>query len=680
MIRDSGALAAVALLISCATAGTTGREPVTAPGVDDSIIDRTTNPCADFYQFACGGWLARTEIPLDRPAWSRGFSEVNERNEATLREILEGAAEGRSSGFPYAQKLGDFFATCSDEPRIEEQGLGPLRAELKVVDSVNDAASLQEAIARLQGAGIGVPFTIGSDQDFKDATQVIATFDQGGLSLPDRDYYLSDDPKMQRIRQQFLDHIQRFLVLMGETPESAAGAASTVMSIEKELARVSMSRVDRRDPQNVYHRVDLTGLEKLAPHFDWPRLLTALGHPGITSINVAVPGFFSGLDELLGRVSIPEWRTYLRWHFASSVASALPKAFVDEDFRFASEALTGTKELPPRWKRCVRATSGVLGMALGRAYVQLRFSPAQKADTLTMVRAIEGALGADLHGLAWMDDATRARALEKLSAVNNKIGFPDVWRSYDKLTISRESYLRNALAGDANDVQYDLDKIGKPLDRTLWQMDPQEVNAYYNPSMNEMVFPAGILQPPFFTPQAPAAKNYGSIGMVMGHELTHGFDDEGRQFDARGNLSDWWTPASAKKFAERTECLAAQYDKYEPLPGVHLNGHLTLGENIADLGGTKLAYRAMQADTSSSHQTSAGEWSPAQLFFLGQAQSWCQKSREAYQQMLVKVDPHSPARFRVNGPLSNLPEFGKAWSCPSGAPMVRPPSERCEIW
>jgi endothelin-converting enzyme/putative endopeptidase len=669
-----------ALAAGCATAPYAVRTAPAVLGVDPSIIDRSVDPCADFYQYACGGWLAQAQIPPDRPSWSRGFSELTERNQATLRKILEDLASGTRGDLPSAKKLGDFYGACMDEKQIETRGTAPIIAALTPVDGVHDKASLQAAIAYLLSVGIGVPFELHSGQDDKDATQVIAVFDQDGLTLPDRDYYLSSDPKMENIRRQFGEHIRRMFALLGEAPAAAQRDAQTIQSIETQLAQISMSRVERRDPQKVYHRIELAGLEKLAPDFDWKDLLRVLGHPGTTAINVASPDFFSGFDRMLRQVPYPEWRTYLRWHLLDGVASTLPEAFVNEDFRFSSAALTGTQELPPRWKRCVRAASGALGMALGRAYVQLQFGQEQKKRTKEMVQSIEASLGKDLDTLAWMDAPTRARALQKLDAVDNKIGYPDVWRRYDKLIVGRVSYLANVLAANANDVQYDLEKIGKPVNRQEWEMDPQDVNAYYDPSLNEIVFPAGILQPPFFNPEASEAVNYGGIGMVMGHELTHGFDDEGRQFDAHGNLTDWWTSASARQFKERTACLVKQYDEYQPLPGVHVNGELTLGENIADLGGLKLAYAAMEAAQAHGGVPGANGWSPEQLYFLGQAQAWCEKSRPENERMLVHVDPHSPARFRVNGPMSNLPEFGAAWSCPANAPMVRPPSERCQIW
>jgi endothelin-converting enzyme/putative endopeptidase len=642
--------------------------------IDESALDRSVDPCEDFYRFACGGWIKRTPIPRDRPAWSRSFSEINERNQLELRKILEQLAAGHGADkTAYGAKLGDYYASCMDEAHIEEQAHAELARLLGSIDErVRDIPSLAREVAEL-GLGVASPlFEFDSQQDFADASQMIGVADQGGLGLPDRDYYL--EPSNAKIREQYLAHVTTMLRLAGAT--EAPQQAKKVLAIETRLAKASMSRVDRRNPKNIYHKIDLIGLERTAPGFPWKIYLAALGHPSVTQINVAVPEFFHSLSQDLTATPIADWKVYLRWHAIHGLAPALSKDFVDENFKFYSHTLQGTVEILPRWKRCVAATDRALGEALAQPFVAATFGPEAKTTAESLVQNIEAAMNEDLTRVSWMDEPTRRQALIKLHAVANQIGYPEKWRNYERLSVARGSYAENLRRANEFESHRQLDKIGKPTDRSEWAMTPPTVNAYYDSSLNQMVFPAGILQPPFFARAAPAAANYGAIGLVMGHELTHGFDDEGRQFDARGDLRDWWTPAAAKDFEARAACVIAQFDGYPVLGDLHVNGRLTLGENIADLGGAKLSLAAFRAQKSKSER--AGRWSDEQLYFMAMAQSWCTNERDEYLRMRVTVDPHSPAQYRVNGPLSNLSEFATAFACKPGAKMVR--SQPCAVW
>jgi len=654
------------------------------PPLDPAALDKTTSPCEDFYQFACGGWLAATQIPADRADWSRGFYTLRERSVAELRTILDAEAAGKiDPADRFGGKVGDFYASCMDEAGIEARGLSDLKAEWARIDAIQDRDGLATELADLHRAGLGVPLGIFADQDAKDATQVILQIAQGGLTLPDREYYLSDEGKNPEIRQRYLGHLRKMLALAGLPPARVESDAAAVEDLEKKLAATHWTRTELRDPNRVYNRVDRAGLEKLAPAFPWPRFFEGLGYPALTAVNATTPKFVEEVGKLFASAPIDAWKAYLRWRLLSTMAAsrALPKAFVDEGFSFESASFSGAKELRSRWKHCVSETDDALGFALGETYVRLHFGAQGKERTTRLVGEIERAMGADLAGLAWMDAATRAKADEKLAKVMNKVGYPDAERDYSSMEVRRDSFFQNVLAAGRFETRRQLDKIGKPVDRKEWLMTPPTVNAYYNPSLNEMVFPAGVLQPPFWNPAAPEPVNYGAIGMVVGHELTHGFDDEGRQFDAYGNLTDWWTPEVSKGFDQRAQCVVEQFDAYEPIPGTKLNGKLTLGEDIADLGGLKLAYAAWQA----ARQGRPAEppvlgFTPEQQFFLGFAQSWCTKSRDESVRLRAQTDPHAPPRFRVDGPLSNLPQFADAFGCKAGSAMVRPPGKRCEVW
>jgi putative endopeptidase len=677
---DLRSLAAAATLAACRTVGPTASASNAAPAIDFASIDRKTAPCDDFYQFACGGWLARVEIPADKPLWGT-FTRVEERTLAELRDILETAAAGTlAPPDPDGRRMGDFYAACMDEAGVEARGLRDLKAEWARLDAVSDPATLATAAARLQLGGVPALFGFGQVQDARDASQVIGQVEQGGLTLPDRDYYLKDDARTAEIRALYAKHLRTMLALAGLSAAEADRDASAVQRIEKALAESHFTQVELRDPLRTYNRVDLAGLERLAPRFPWRSFLAGMGVPGVTAITVTTPKFVEKLDRLVGTARPEDWRAYLRWHLLEAMAGerALPRAFVDEKFVFSSAAFTGQEEMQARWKTCVGAADEGLGDALGRVYVERFFGAASKERTAGLVGEIEKAMAGNLRAIPWMDAATRRKAEEKLSRIANKVGYPDRWRSYEGLEPARDSWFRSILAAEAFEARRQLAKIGKPVDRQEWLMTPPSVNAYYEAAMNEMVFPAGILQPPYFNRLAPDAVNYGAIGAVVGHELTHGFDDQGRQYDAGGNLRDWWSPAVAAEFERRARCLVTQYGAYEAVPGVKIDGELTLGENIADLGGAKLAFAARRG--ASGKAPDLAGFTPDQQFFLGYAQAWCGKTREPFARMLAATDPHSPPRHRVNGVLANLPEFAAAFGCQAKSPMVRPPEKRCEVW
>ena len=644
------------------------------PTIDQAAMDKSADPCTDFYQYACGGWLKATPIPEDRSSWGRGFSEINQRNEVLLREIMEKNAKGEADpADPYAQKVGDFYATCMDEQKAETASLAKLQEELKKVDAIRDGKALAREVAYLQDRGARAFFGFGSQQDFKDATQVIGGVDQGGLGLPDRDYYLKDDQRMKDLRTLYQDHVGKMLVLAGTAQANATQQAKTVMDLETALAKVSMDKVARRDPNKIYHRLERAGLQKAAPHFVWSAYFEELGTPGVSAINVLTPDFFAGLDKLVAaKGKLNDLKTYLRWKVVEAAANTLGEKFVEERFRL-NKALTGAKAILPRWKRCVAMTDTAMGEAVGRSFVTTTIGDEGKTMAKEVVEGIEGAFQRNLDEVKWMDAAARQASLEKLKKINNKIGYPEKWRDYSNMNIGRDSLLANIEEAARFESKRDLDKIGKPVDRNEWQMRPALVNAYYDPSLNEMVFPAGIMQPPFFKTDAPVAANYGGLGMVMGHELTHGFDDQGRQFDGDGNLHEWWTPEVTKKFTEGAECVARQYDGYIAVEDAHLNGHLTLGENIADIGGLKLAHSALR-------QRNGGklEGPTEKNFFIAFAQTWCTNYRPEAARLQAQTNPHSTAQWRVNGPVSDNPDFAAAFSCKAGAPMA--PQDRCVIW
>jgi endothelin-converting enzyme/putative endopeptidase len=590
-----------------------------------------------------------------------------------LKSVLTDYADGKNPvENPYRPQLADFYGVCTDEKKAETVSMTTLKEWLAKVDTLKSKDELIPLIAQLHLVGINVLFNFDSEQDFKDPNLVIGTTDQGGLGLPDRDYYLKSDPKMLKIQKQYKTHLKKMFTLLGSKKVQADRASIEVYEFEKALAEPAMPRVDRREPSNIYHRLEKQGLQKLTPSFSWDKYFTELGYPKVEAINVKTPQFFSALDSLLLSTPLDRLKTYLRWHVLHASSAALGKKFVNQEFEFYAKTLSGQKALAPRWKRCVQSTVGSLGFAIGRSFVDLSYGKSGKEISKKMIAEIEEAFRGTLKEASWMDSATRAEGIKKLDRIFNKVGYPDEWRKYDGLKVDRSSYLKNRLTVAAFNGRYELNKIGKPVNRGEWQMPPSMVNAYYDPSMNEMVFPAGILQSPFFDTQAPPEANYAGIGMVMGHELTHGFDDEGRKFDSEGKLRDWWSPQVSKGFDQRAECVIKQYDAFEVADGLHVNGKLTAGENLADLGGIKIAYSAWKKSKTEESKDAA------QKFFIHFAQTWCTKTKPEYERMKILVDPHSPPKARVNHPLADFPEFSSAFGCAVGTKMN--PKDRCTVW
>ena len=648
-------------------------------GFDPANLDRTCKPCDDFYQFAVGGWLKNNPIPPEYPVWG-SFITLADKNQEALRGILEAAAANTSAApGSNERKIGDFYASCMDTKDIEAQGLKPIRADLASIDAIKDTPSLITTGAHMQTQGVGVLFNFGSDQDFKDSTRVIGEATQGGLSLPDRDYYTRDDEESKKLREQFAEHVTKLLVLAGDTQEIAGGKAKTILGIETSLAKASMTNVERRDPEKVYHKMSVAEGQTLTPHLSWSAYFQAVGSPKLTEINIGQPDFFKALDAMLTSVPLSDWKTYYRWQLISHSAGMLSDPFVQENFAFKGRILTGSKEIRPRWKRCTSATDQQLGEALGQVYVEKYFPPEAKARALDLVHNLLAALRDDLQTLPWMSPATRKAAVEKLEAFTIKIGYPDKWRDYSALQIDRGPYVANAFRATEFENARDLAKIGKPVDRGEWGMTPPTVDAYNNPQLNEIVFPGGILQPPFYDPKRDDAYNYGGIGAVIGHEITHGFDDQGAQFDPHGNLKNWWTPADLTSFQERGECVAKQFDSYEVEKGLHENGKLVEGESIADLGGVTLAYAAFQkSQHGNTSEKDSNGFTPEQRFFLGYAENWAVNVRPELARLQTNTDPHPLPKFRANGPLSNMAEFAKAFGCKKGDAMVR--AQVCKIW
>ena len=653
--------------------------------LDPKLIDTSVDPCVNFYQYACGGWLKQNPIPSDESSYGRG-TELDDQNQLVLKSILEKAAAGGSERSANEQKIGDYYATCIDVNAVNQAGLKSLQPTLDRIDALKSKNDLPELAAYLDSIGVSTFFNFTSDQDLKDATQQIAEFDQAELGLPEKGYYDRTDEKSVKLRAQYRDHIIRTFELLGKPHAQAVKDADTVLKIETELAKHSLTNVERRDPQALYHKMTLAKFESTAPDFAFTRYLRALNTPPVDSMNVAVPGFFTGLNQVLATTDLNSLKAYLRWAvIRQTPGTALPQALDEESFNFYSKILEGQPEQRPRWKRCVRSTDRALGEALGQVYVAERFSPEDKQRTLALTQDIESAMSRDIDQLEWMSPETKTRAKEKLHSVANKIGYPDKWRDYSSLHIERGDALGNVERADSFETHREINKIGKPVDRGEWGMTPPTVNAYYNPQMNDINFPAGILQPPYFDPRQDDAVNYGDAGGVIGHELTHGFDDEGRQFDGQGNLKEWWTPTDGKQFTERADCVVKEYDGFVAVDDLHVNGKLTLGENIADLGGLKLAFlayldHAQRAgiDFTIKGDAEYGELTPQQQFFVAYGQGWCQNNRPEDLRLRVQTDPHSPEEFRVNGVVVNLPEFQKAFGCKTGAPMA--PAKRCAIW
>jgi putative endopeptidase len=682
------AVAAAAVL--AASAGTAVRsqngagKPAKAeslPGFDLASIDRNAAACQDFNQFANGGWKAANPIPAAFSRWGR-FEQLSEQNNEQLRAILDELSKRKNlKPGSNEQKIADFYSACMDKAGVEAQGAKPLEPELARIGAIKDVGGLREAVARFHAHRIPAVFGFGAAQDYKDSRSVIAQAVQGGLGLPDRDFYTKDDERSRKIRDEYVAHVARTFQLLGDDADRAAAAARTVMAVETRLAENSASRVQLRNPEARYNPMTKAQLLELTPHFDWGLYFRGIGLPEVAKINVGQPAYFKAVDKMLTDVPVEDWKTYLRWHLVNAASNTLSSKFVEESFNFNGRFLNGTQEQLPRWKRCVASTDRALGEAVGQFYIEKTFTPQSKAHAQEMVKNLVAALREDLQTLSWMGDETRKRAIAKLDAFVRKIGYPDKWRSYEPLQVGRGAYYNNAVSSGEFEFKRGLGKIGRPVDKTEWGMTPPTVNAYYSPTMNEIVFPAGILQPPFYDPKADDAFNYGGIGAVIGHEMTHGFDDSGAKFDADGNLVMWWTEEDFKKFNARTDCVVKQFDAFEAEPGLFHNGKLVVGESVADLGGLTVAYAAYKKSLEGKPRpkTIAG-FTPEQRFFLGWAQVWAQNIRPEAARQRVATDPHPLGQFRINGPLSNMPQFAEAFQCKLGDRMVRPPDQRCQIW
>ncbi len=675
----------LAACFSCAlfaqTSERASSEPKLLPSLDSSLIDKSANPCVDFFHYACGNFSKLYPIPNDRSSYGTG-AMVFDYTQAVLHEILDKAAAGGANRTANEQKIGDYYAACMDTSAIENAGLKPLQPDLDRIAAIHDKQALSGLFARFQLINVNAFFGYGEQQDFADARKQIALVDQGGLGLPERDYYLRTGNVPEKTRKEYVEHIGKILTLMGEPETQAAADAKEIMALETALAKASMDITARRDPKSIYHMMPVSELKTLAPVIDWDRFLQETGAPPVSEVNVLNPEFFKALNAILSSTDLETIKTYLRWQLvASTDGTVLPKAIDDEIFDFNRRKLAGQPEQRMRWKRCVSSTDGSLGEALGEVYVAQQFPASSKAAMLEMVHNIEAAMGQDLDTLDWMSAETKARAREKLHAIANKIGYPDHWRDYSKLEIIRGDAFGNLERAAVFENHRQLAKIGKPVDRGEWGMTPPTVDAYYNSSMNDINFPAGILQSPLYNPKSTDAGNYGGIGGVIGHELTHGFDDEGRQFDGNGNLADWWTATDAKKFQEKVDCEVREYGNFTVVDDVKINGQLTLGENTADNGGLRLAYLAFLAQAKSKNLDLTSKQdglTPLQQFFLGYGQGWCGQTRPEQLRLQVQTDPHSPRQFRVNGVVQNMPEFGEAFGCKAGQPMM--PVHACRVW
>jgi len=648
-----------------------------AAGVDVSALDKSVSPCVDFYQYACGNWMATHPIPPDESRWGR-FNELADRNREILRGILDKYSAEDASRTPVEQKIGDYYHACMDEKAADAKGYDPVKPELARVDALADKKRVEGEVIRLHRDAVGVFFGFRSQPDPKNSNMTIADADQGGLGLPDRDYYLKTDDNSVKLRAAYVEHVTHMLQLIGESPEAAAAHAKAIMAFETDLARASMDRVARRDPNAIYHKMTVAQLSALCPFVDWNAYLDGIGSPKIESLNVNVPDFYTALEKTLDAASVDTLKAYMKWHILHKSADELSTPFVNENFEFYGKTLVGAKELRPRWKRCVDLVDRGLGEALGQKYVETAFGVEGKQHTLAMVKAIEAEMNKDLHNLDWMTPETKEQAFIKLEAIANKIGYPDKWRDYSSVSIVRDDLFGDAIQATTFEVQRQLRKIGNPVDRMEFHMTPPTVNAYYSPPENNINFPAGILQPPFYSSSRDEAVNYGGIGAVVGHELTHGFDDQGRKYDADGNLRDWWTKDDAAEFEKRAKCVSDEYSSFETIPGVHLNGKLTLGENTADNGGVRLALMALMDFLDGKAAPLVDGYAPEQRLFLGYAQIWCQNQTPQMARYLAQIDPHSSGRFRVNGVVQNMPEFQKSFSCKAGQPMVASPG--CRVW
>lgn len=652
------------------------------PSLDTTAMDRSVDPCDDLYRFACGAWSKSNPIPADQSRWSVYAKMANE-NQRYLWGVLNKLGDTAATRSPAQAQLGDYFASCMDEGAVHAAGLTGLQPLLDRIAALNSKRDLPALLAELQLAAGNdrLFFGFSAGQDFADATRQIAFATAGGLGLPDRDYYLKRDAKTLKIRKAYEAHVAQVFTLLGESPAAAQAAARSVLATETVLAKASLTKVDKRDPYKTFHVVDAAGLKALMPSFDWAGYQAALGTaPWHARYNVTEPAFFKALGARLQAMSLADLKTYLRWQLTSSLSPALDNRLVQANFDFYGQTLTGTPQLKPRWKRCVQLVDLQLGEALGQEFVARNFTPELKAATVQMTDEIKAAMARSIDSLAWMSAETKAKAHAKLKTIVNKVGYPERWRDYTGLAVQRGDFLGNVVRGNAFEAKRRLAKIGQPLDRGEWGMTPQTVNAYYDAQMNDINFPAGVLQPPLYDAKMDAAPNYGNTGGTIGHELTHGFDDEGRQFDAQGNLKSWWTKKDGREFEQRAACVADQYAKYTVVDEIKINSKLTLGEDLADLGGLVLAWEAWKAHMVGKTQENRDGLTPEQRFFVGFAQWDCADARPEQLRVQAKVDPHSPAQWRINGVVVNMPEFEQAFACKAGAKLVKPAAQRCKVW
>ena len=647
------------------------------PGFDISSLDRKVDPCVDFYKFSCGGWMAANPLPADQARYGR-FDQLQDRNRDILRTELEDAAAAKPGRTAMEKKIGDYYAACMDEKTIDARGITPLKPGMDRIAALSDRKQLADLVSYLYRSGVAAFFNFGSEQDAKDSTKEIAGLDQGGIGLPDRDYYFKTDQKSVDLRKQYEAHVEKVFELLGSSPADAAKKAAAVMSIETALADGSFDRVTRRDPEKVYHKMTVKELVALAPDFDWTRFFKGVNAPPIQSLDVSVPPFEKALEGVIMGKSLDDIKAYLTWHLVHGGVQYLPQNIQQESFNFFNKTLNGQKEMRPRWKRCVDLTDSQLPDALGRVFIAKTLGEEGKKRTAEMVAEIEKAMEKDINQIDWMSPATKQQAIVKLHAVTNKIGNKAHWLDYSSIQISRTDGYNNYVHADLFELNRQLGKIGKPVDKTDWEMSQPTVNAYYDPQENDINFPAGILQPPFYDNKLDDAVNYGGIGAVIGHELTHGFDDQGRQYDAQGNLRDWWTEADGKAFDQRASCIVDQYGGFTAVDDIHVNGKLTLGENTADNGGMRLSYMALMDAYNGKIPPPKDGFTAEQRFFLGWGQVWCQNQTDEIARVRAQTDPHSPPPVRVNAVVQNMPEFRQAFGCKVGQPMA--PAKMCRVW
>ena len=649
-------------------------------GFDRSNMDTTVSPAVNFYEYANGNWLKNNPIPDEYSIWGT-FNQLAEENYKILKKILEKAAKDKNAERgSNEQKIGDFYFTGMDSTQIEKDGYNPIKPELKKIAAIKSRQDLYKEIAELHKKGTPALFNFFGNADAKNSDMEIAQLAQGGLGLPDRDYYTHEDARSNDVRTKYVEHVAKMFILIGQDKELAEKNANIVMNIETRLAKASLTRVERRDPNKNYNKMTLAHLSEIDPGFEWKNYFKLVGMPNPGDINVGQPDFFKEVAVMINDVPLADWKVYLTWKVVDDAAAYLSSPFENENFEFNGKFMSGAKVMPERWKRVMQSVNRSLGEALGQLYVHETFPPEAKERAHKIVMNLLEAMGERIKALEWMSETTKKMALKKLASFTVKIGYPDKWRDYSKLNIKRDSYAANMMRASEFAVHRNLSKIGKPVDKTEWGMTPQTVNAYYSPSKNEIVFPAGILQPPFFNQQADDAINYGAMGAVIGHEISHGFDDQGRQFDAQGNLKDWWTKEDADKFKERAQKIIDQFNSFVPIDSMHINGSLTTGENIGDLGGLNVAFTAFKKTDEYKNNEIVDGFTPAQRFFLAWAQVWRNNIRPQALMLRLKTDPHSPGEYRVNGPLSNMPEFWKAFNVKEGDPMRNPPDKVVKIW